>query len=812
MNIAIVAPSSVPFVIGGAENLWWGLLTALNTRPGTQAELIKQPSPERNLAELLDSYARFAQLDLRHFDLVISTKYPAWAIEHRNHIVYLQHTLRGLYDTYPASLATSFDPDALTELSVPLTLVHALRDTQPHGLSVAGVVEVLQQAMQRAPEHPQWNFPGPLSRAVVRLLDAIAMQPGRIAHYAAISHTVAAREGYFPRGTPVTVHHHPTGLPRVDTQGYDAIFTASRLDRPKRVDLLIEAYLQCELEVPLRIAGSGPDEPRLRELAAGHPGIQFLGRVTDAQLMQEYARALFVPFVPRDEDYGLITVESMRAGKAVLTTTDSGGPTELVEHGKNGLIVSPSVDALAGAMRRLSDDREATLAMGAAGAARIDAISWDGLCDALLAHSRPAAVPHQQQPQPQHQHQQIASAAISRRAKPRLAVINTFPIAPVVSGGKLRLHGLYARVAESFKVHFVNLGPSQLPQHVRALGDDFSEEIVPKDPALVTAEKSLARKLGTHTEDLAAALHPELAPAWLEAIKRAVRRADVVVCSHPYGYPALRRVSDAPFVYESHNVEADLKRGIYGRHAWAADMVKWVERHAAQHARALTACSTEDASRMRELYAMDPDKRIVIVPNGINLRAVPHRVAPVKAKRRSLVGAQRPLALFMGSAHGPNIEAARLIIAAAEQVPELDFVIMGSVCHALADDRRPPNVGLVGVVSNEEKAMWLDLAEYGLNPILSGSGTNLKLVEYAAAGVLIVGTEFGARGAGFVAGEQYLDCDGNQIAAGLRRAIEADDQTRQRIVDNAYASVQANSDWSNIARPYVDLLQGVLAG
>ncbi len=49
MNIAIVAPSSVPFVIGGAENLWLGLVTALNTRPRPEGELSKQTSPERNL-------------------------------------------------------------------------------------------------------------------------------------------------------------------------------------------------------------------------------------------------------------------------------------------------------------------------------------------------------------------------------------------------------------------------------------------------------------------------------------------------------------------------------------------------------------------------------------------------------------------------------------------------------------------------------------------------------------------------------------------------------------------------------------------
>ena len=100
MDIAIVAPCPIPYVIGGAENLWRGLQDHLNEHTEHQAELIKLPSREHSFWDLVDTYRRFSELDLDGFDLVVSTKYPAWMVRHPRHVVYLQHKLRGLYDTY----------------------------------------------------------------------------------------------------------------------------------------------------------------------------------------------------------------------------------------------------------------------------------------------------------------------------------------------------------------------------------------------------------------------------------------------------------------------------------------------------------------------------------------------------------------------------------------------------------------------------------------------------------------------------------------------------------------------------------------
>ncbi|MDP8930909.1 MAG: glycosyltransferase, partial [Actinomycetota bacterium] len=100
MKVAIVAPSPVPYVIGGAQRLWDGLYEEINRRPQHDAELIRLPTREDSLPDLVNSYRMWSELDLSHFDRVISTKYPAWMVHHPEHVVYLLHTLRGLYDTY----------------------------------------------------------------------------------------------------------------------------------------------------------------------------------------------------------------------------------------------------------------------------------------------------------------------------------------------------------------------------------------------------------------------------------------------------------------------------------------------------------------------------------------------------------------------------------------------------------------------------------------------------------------------------------------------------------------------------------------
>ena len=109
----------------------------------------------------------------------------------------------------------------------------------------------------------------------------------------------------------------------------------SRLVPYKRIDLAIQACNQ--LRVPLKIIGSGSEEGRLRKMAG--PSVQFLGNLTDDELVLYYRQCKAVIF-PGREDFGITAVEAQGFGKPVIAFR-GGGVTETVIEGKTGIFFYP---------------------------------------------------------------------------------------------------------------------------------------------------------------------------------------------------------------------------------------------------------------------------------------------------------------------------------------------------------------------------------------------------------------------------------------------------------------------------------------
>lgn len=108
---------------------------------------------------------------------------------------------------------------------------------------------------------------------------------------------------------------------------------ASRLVPYKRLDAVIRAGEISGL--PVVIAGTGPDLPRLRTLAeSSNVPVTFLGYVSDEMLFSLYQTAVAYVF-PAVEDFGIMPVEAMATGTSVIATT-VGGTAESVLHERTG--------------------------------------------------------------------------------------------------------------------------------------------------------------------------------------------------------------------------------------------------------------------------------------------------------------------------------------------------------------------------------------------------------------------------------------------------------------------------------------------
>lgn len=801
MRIGIVAPSPVPFVLGGAERLWNGLLTAINEETPHDADLIKLPSREHSLPELVATYASFARLDLSHFDLIISSKYPAWAVRHPRHVLYLQHRLRGLYDMYDMTGLPRHLGDAGPLIGEFQSRMRSMSDSSQL-LEVAAHFDALTERI--GADHPSLAFPGPLAREVVHAFDRVTLQPGAITRYAAISHTVAARPGYLPWGAQVRVVHHPSDLTGLHRESSDYFFTASRLDRAKRIDLIIEGMRHVRSDIRLLIAGTGPDSDRLRSLASGDPRIEFLGYVATEELVAHYARARAVPFVPFDEDLGLITLEAGLAMKPVITCTDSGGTTELVTDGVEGYVVAPDSELVGKAMARLAAHPDLAAQMGEAAFKRANRVTWDGVVEALVGdrvQSRPGRT--------------------RRPRRDKLVVTSTFPVHPRRHGGQLRAFHLYRSLTERFDVHVVSLVSSDQSGQQVTLADGFVEDLVPKTVDHDVAEAELYWSVGgIPVADISAAKFIERSPAYVNALRGALGDAVAVVLAEPFLYPALQLVRpDLPWAYDAYNVEADLKRMVLPSSDAAdaaVEAVAAVEGAASRGASLVSACSSEDRDRLIERYGLQRDMAIV-VPNGVDLASTPFTPLDRRHElgRRWLRSMSQPtsardeqtLALFVGSGHPPNIEAVKRLARVAVRTPDVLYVIAGSVCQPLEDWLFPPNIVMLGVVSDEVKNLLLSAAHVALNPVEQGSGTNLKLVEYFAAGAPVVATPVGARGVLAVPGEhlEVVDLDSpDSFAAGVRAVAAGGQAVEDRI--RSARRLAEQFDWQRIGETYCERL------
>jgi glycosyltransferase involved in cell wall biosynthesis len=276
--------------------------------------------------------------DGRRIDLVIATKFPSYAVRHSRKVVWLLHQFRQAYELDGTDLG-QFD----------------------------------QSPEDRA-----------LRRAVHRL-DRLAL--GEARRLFATSENVAGRLEQSTGLRAEVLPHPPQELDYRCEEYGNFVLSVGRIDRAKRVDLLVEA-LAGEPSLRGVIAGEGPDRERLETLARarGLDGrAEFVGHVSEGELADLYAHCLAVYYAPIDEDFGMVPYEAFLSEKPVVTTSDAGGPLEVVRDRRTGLVCEPTAAAVGEACAWLAQNLPAAREWGRAGRLAAEGVTWDRVVERLLA-------------------------------------------------------------------------------------------------------------------------------------------------------------------------------------------------------------------------------------------------------------------------------------------------------------------------------------------------------------------------------------------------------------------------------------------
>ncbi|MFQ6037445.1 MAG: glycosyltransferase family 4 protein [Candidatus Aminicenantales bacterium] len=344
MRIAVVT-SDVPFVEGGHLVIARATVKALRDE-GHEAELVL--TPQNRFSRLFRAYIanRFTDVEEdalgRHIDQVISFRFPSYAVKHAAHVCWLNHRFREYYDLWDI-LVSQLRPAGRMKHTLRRVLIHAL----DRFLLRRNVTKLYAQS---------------------RTIQERLMRWGRI---------------------PSEVLYPPPPPRPYRTDSYDAtVLAISRLEKLKRIDLLVEAFRHVKnKDLRAVIIGTGSQESALAEKIRSYglgSRLSLLGAVGEQVVMDHYARCLAVFFAPLREDYGFVTVEAFACRKPVITTSDSGGPAEIVEHRKSGVIVDPNPERIAEALDELAENAALARQWGEEGHEWVSRLSWETVVQKLV--------------------------------------------------------------------------------------------------------------------------------------------------------------------------------------------------------------------------------------------------------------------------------------------------------------------------------------------------------------------------------------------------------------------------------------------
>ncbi|WP_165452572.1 glycosyltransferase [Paenibacillus thalictri] len=390
-----------------------------------------------------------------------------------------------------------------------------------------------------------------------------------------------------------------------------------------------------------------------------------------------------------------------------------------------------------------------------------------------------------------------------------LLVLNDFPVSNPTAGGAERIFQLGKRLARTYRLVLLcfSAGDTLIREQI---APDFVQITIPKTQEHLSEQYVLSTYVPAGTSDIVNSYMAPRNTLFKQLVRMFYASADAVVLSHPYMYWLVQGLEGKPLVYDSLNCESELKRMLLAGHPLHTRLTEYVgalERSVCSKSKLIVTVSDDD--RMALLGMSQPNKKSAVIYNG-NETAETVKVSEAERKKLKEAFGGAPVALFLGSGHPPNVEALRYInTQLAPRLPHLFFAVIGSACGELQMPTAS-NVHLFHSLDEATKNAIMRVADVALNPVLKGSGANVKLLDYFGKKIPTVTTPFGARGYPIEDGVHAVVCPVDQFERQISRLI-GDPDLRYRLGEHAFALVNGQLSWDAMAGQYGECIQTMLS-
>jgi len=397
----------------------------------------------------------------------------------------------------------------------------------------------------------------------------------------------------------------------------------------------------------------------------------------------------------------------------------------------------------------------------------------------------------------------------------KIVVVNSYKAFPPIHGGHIAMNGLYGNLARWLDVEIVDFVDVNLMEKKRLISSNFTQNSLYKDDIFDEEQNFVSHEM-YYSDDASKTFgdtsifcdrNYKDVQRFVDEIKHVSEDAELVIAEHPYTYKLIKKACpDKRIWYRAQNVEYDYKISTYSNLSEKDRLVKEVfdiEKECCEGSSLILTITESDKSRLVSLYGVSPEK-ILTISAGYDLVESNFMLPSTRSKSSTLYDAQ---AFFLSSYAEPAVDAAKYIIDLAKKIPNVMFIIAGSIQRGLVDIELTDNVIVEGIISNKLKSEYLHTSDFALNPIEGGSGLNIKMLEYFSYGLPVITSEFGARGLNIKDKEDVLIANTNNLVAVIEEFIKYSTCEKDRLTKNAYNTLINHYSWRSVAIKIIDYIR-----